>query len=56
MSAFDIEASHVIFYGAGAYHHKVVMPTGNVYVACVPRNSIVAVTSTGFHVVLAESS
>jgi len=39
-----------------ANHHSVVTPTGNVYVACIPRNSIVAVTSTGFHVVDALSS
>jgi len=40
----------------GANHHKVITPTGNVYVACIPRNSIVAVTGTGFHVMLALSS
>lgn len=33
---------------AGANHHRVVTPTGNVYFACIPRNSIVAVTGVGF--------
>lgn len=33
----------------GAYHQSVVTPTGNVYVACLPRNSIVVLTGVGAH-------
>ena len=40
----------------GAYHQSVVTPTGNVYVACIPRNSIVVSTFWGFQLPLVLSA
>ena len=41
---------------AGAYHQSVVIPTGKVYLACWPRNSMVVETDWGFQMVAALSS
>ena len=55
-AANELEAISAEVPVAGAYHQSVVTPTGNVYFACMPRNSIVAGTGCGFQVVLALSS
>lgn len=68
----NIESLFVSLPQSGAYHHSVVTPTGNVYVAwvrlrnilplkhlwptCIPLNSMVAMTGCGFQVVAALSS
>lgn len=52
----NAEATSADVLVAGAYHQRVVTPTGKVYVACWPRNSIVVLMGCGFHVVLALSS
>ena len=50
---FAVDAAEL---SASAYHHSVVTPTGKVYDACTPRNSMVVATETGLKVVSELSS